>query len=67
VSQVSNDNIHQSSENDTPQNSLKDSNANLKVKTMIEERVRVRSLTCNTSRVKGACWSFGMGIRTNDK
>ncbi len=51
---------------DAPPNSLKDSNANPKVKTM-EKGVRVFSLTRNTSRVKGVCWSFGMGTRMNGK
>jgi hypothetical protein len=27
----------------------------------------MRSLTHNTSGVKGACWGFGIGIRKNDK
>jgi hypothetical protein len=48
-----------------PQNSLKYSNANLKVK--IVEGVRVRSFAHSTSRVKGACYSFGMGIKMRDK
>lgn len=36
--------------NDTPPNSLKDLHVNLKVKTMKEEKVGVRSLARNTSR-----------------
>jgi hypothetical protein len=35
-----------------PLNSLKDSNTNSKVKTVEEEKVGVRSLACNTSRVR---------------
>ncbi len=50
-----------------PPNSLKDSNASPKVKTMEEEGVGVHSLTCNTSRVRGVCWSFRMGTRTNSQ
>jgi hypothetical protein len=49
-----------------PQNSLKDSNVSLKVKTM-EEGIGVHSLIRNTLGVKGVCWSFGMGIRMNEK
>jgi hypothetical protein len=45
---------------DPPSHSLKDSNANLKVKTS-KERVRVHSLAHNTSKVRGACSSSGMG------
>jgi len=37
-----------------PQNSLKDSNANSKVQTM-EEGIKVRSLACNISKVRGMC------------
>jgi len=52
---------------DAPPNSLKNSNANLKVKITEEKKVRVHSLVRNTSKVRGACWSFGMGTRINDK
>jgi hypothetical protein len=34
---------------------------------MKEKKVGICSLVCNTSGVKGACWNFGMGTRTNDK
>jgi hypothetical protein len=51
---------------DTLPNSLKDSNANPKVKTM-EKGVRVCSLTRNISGVRRVCWSFGMGTRMNGK
>jgi len=55
-------------ENDAPLNSLKDSNVSLKAKTSEEEEgVEVCFLIRHTSRVKGAYWSFGMGIRMNDK
>jgi hypothetical protein len=47
-------------------NSLKDSNANPKMKTM-KEGIRARSLAHNTSKVRGACWSFRMGTRVSDK
>jgi hypothetical protein len=47
-------------------NSLKDSNVSPKVKTM-KEGVGVHFLVCNTSRVRWACWSFGMGVMMNDK
>jgi hypothetical protein len=36
------------------------------MKTM-EKGVGACSLTHNTSKVRGACWSSRMGIRTNDK
>jgi len=52
---------------DAPPNSLKDSNANPKVKIMEEKRVRVRSLIRNTSKVRGACWSSMMGTRMTEK
>ncbi len=52
--------------NDAPSNSLKDSNANPKVKTM-EEGVRAQSLAYNTFRVKGVRQSFEMGTRMIDK
>jgi hypothetical protein len=47
-----------------PQNSLKESNVNLKVKTT--KGVGVRSLVRNTFGVREACWSFGVGTRMND-
>jgi hypothetical protein len=53
--------------NDAPLNSLKDSNVSLKAKTSEEEGVEVCFLIRHTSRVKGAYWSFGMGIRMSDK
>jgi hypothetical protein len=40
---------------------------NLKVKTTEEEKVGVRSLAYNISRVRGMCWTFEMGIKVNDK
>ncbi len=40
---------------DAPSNSLKDSNASLKVKTMEEKGVGVRSFVCSTLRVKKVC------------
>jgi len=40
---------------DAPPNSLKDSNANPKVKIKEKKEVRVRFLVHNTSRVRGAC------------
>jgi hypothetical protein len=40
--------------NDAPSKSLKDSNVNMKV-IVEEERIEVRSLIHNTSRVKGVC------------
>jgi len=52
---------------DAPLNSLKYSNVSPKMKTMEEEGVGVHSLAHNTSRVKRACWSFEMGIKTSDK
>ncbi len=50
---------------DAPSNSLKNSNANSKMKTM-EEGVKVLFLVCNTLGVRGGCWSSRMG-RTSDK
>jgi hypothetical protein len=47
-------------------NSLKDSNANPKMKTT-KEGVGARSLAHNTFKVRGACWSFRMGTRMSDK
>jgi hypothetical protein len=44
---------------DTPPNSLKNSNANAKMKTT-KEKINARSLTHNTSEVKGECWSSKM-------
>ncbi len=46
---------------------MKDSNASLKVKTTKEKGVGACSLPCNTSGVKGACYSSGMGTKMNDK
>jgi hypothetical protein len=51
---------------DAPPNSLKDSNASPKMKTT-KKRVGARSLIHSISKVRRACWSFGMGTRTNDK
>jgi hypothetical protein len=51
---------------DAPPNSLKDLDANSKVKTT-EKEVGVCSLSHSTWGVKGACWSFGMGNRTNSQ
>jgi hypothetical protein len=34
---------------------------------MEEEGVGMHSLVRNISRVKGACWSFGMGTKVSDK
>jgi hypothetical protein len=52
---------------DTPPNSLNDSNASSKVKTIEEEGVGVCSLGCSILGVRRACWSLVIGIRTNDK
>jgi hypothetical protein len=46
---------------DAPPHSLKNSNANLKMK-MMEEGVGVRSLTHNTSRVEGRVGVPGWGL-----
>jgi hypothetical protein len=46
---------------------MKDSNANPKVKTTKEEKNRARYFVCSTFRIKGVCWSSGMGIKTSDK
>jgi hypothetical protein len=46
---------------DTPLNSLKDSNASLKMETT-EERIRVCSLACNTLGVRGATGVSGWGL-----
>jgi len=51
---------------DTPPHSLKDPNANSRLKTM-EEGVRVCSLSHNTSRVKKTCWSSGMRTGMSDQ
>ncbi len=51
---------------DAPPNSLKDLNVNFKMKIM-EEKIRVYFFAHNISRVKGVCWSFKMGIKTNDE
>jgi hypothetical protein len=51
--------------NGTPLNSLKDLNANLKMKTIVG--VGVCSLTHNTSGVRRAYWSFEMGTKTSNK
>jgi len=48
--------------NDAPPHSLKDSNVSLKVKTTEEERIGVRSLTHNTSRVEGCVEALGWGL-----
>ncbi len=48
-----------------PPNSLKDSNASLKVKIM--KGVGVCSLAHNILEVRGACWSSAMGTKTSDK
>jgi len=52
--------------NDTPPNSLKDSNASPKVKITEEEKFGVHSLACSNSGVRRACWSSRMGIRRSD-
>jgi hypothetical protein len=46
---------------------LKDFKCEFKGENNEEEGVRVCSLACCTSRVKGVYWSFEMGTRTNDK
>ncbi len=51
---------------DTPPNSLKDSNVNLNVKTTTK-RVRVHSLAHNTLGVRRVCQSSKMGTMTSDK
>jgi hypothetical protein len=50
----------------TPPNSLKDSNVSSKMKAT-KEGIGVHSLVHNTSRVRRACWSSGMGSMMNDK
>jgi hypothetical protein len=52
---------------DTPPNSLKDSNASLKMKLIEEEKIVVYYLAHRTSMVKGACQGSRMRTRTNDK
>ncbi len=51
---------------DKPPNSLKDSNANPKMKTT-EHGIKTCYLVCNTYGVRGSCWNFGMGTMINDK
>ncbi len=53
--------------NDTPLNSLKDLDVNLTMKTMEEKRIGVLSLARNTLKVRGTCWSFGMGTKMNSQ
>jgi hypothetical protein len=45
---------------------LKDSNANLKMKTT-EEGIMVCSFVCSILKVRRACWNSEMGIGTNEK
>jgi len=52
--------------NDAPPNSSKNSNASSKLK-IVKEGVGIRSLAHNISGVRGPCWSFRMGTKTNDK
>jgi len=52
---------------DAPPNSLKDSNANPKVKTIKEKGIKVDSLIHNILGVRRACWSSKMGTKMNDK
>ncbi len=52
--------------NDAPPNSLKDSNASPKMKS-IEERIGARFLAHSTFRVRGVCWNPEMETRMNDK
>jgi hypothetical protein len=56
--------IYQYKVNDTPQNSLKDSNANFKIKI---KGIRVCSFTHSTLGVRMACQSSRMGTRMNRK
>jgi hypothetical protein len=53
--------------NDTPPNSLKDSNVNPKMETTEKKGVWVCSLVRSILGVKGACQNFGMGIKTSDR
>ncbi len=48
-------------------NSLKDSDVSPSKKTTGEGGVGARSLTHNTLRGRGECWSFGMGLGRIDK
>jgi hypothetical protein len=52
---------------DAPPKSLKNSNANPKMKIMEEEKIGVRSFTHSTLGVKKACWSSRMRTKKNDK
>jgi hypothetical protein len=52
---------------DALSHSLQDSNASLKVKTTKAKGVEVHFLTHNALGLRGACWSSGMRIETNDK
>jgi hypothetical protein len=52
--------------NDALPNSLTNSIVSIKVK-IVEKGVGVCSLICNTSGVRGACWSFRMGTKMNDQ
>jgi hypothetical protein len=47
---------------DAPPHSLKDSNANPKVETTKEKRVRVCSLARNISRIEGCVGALGWGL-----
>ncbi len=47
---------------DAPPHSLKDSNANLKVKTIEKERIKVRSLTHSTLGVEGHVGALRCGL-----
>jgi hypothetical protein len=47
---------------DAPPHSLKDSNANLKVKKEKEKGIRVRFLIRNISRVEGRVGALGWGL-----
>jgi len=50
-----------------PPNSLKDSNASFKMKTIEGERVGAHSLVHSISGVRKACWSFRIKTRLSDK
>jgi len=52
---------------DAPLSSLMDSTTSPNVKTMERKKIGVRSLACNTSGGRGACWNSGMGIKKIDK
>jgi len=58
---------NQHTKDDTPPNSLKDSNVSLKMKTLEEEGVGVCSLIHNTLGVRWVCWNFRTGTRKSDK